>query len=193
MHKVVLNVIRLLCLVVVLCFFFSYFVISCGGSESHISGKDAAVGFDMGMGVKSDPNPGLLLIPGVAIVVLILLSVSPKGNETASTGKSAFGKRAVPVVGSIIGLIVLAVAYNASVGEVRGQAGGQDISSVFRTGIGFRTSVAAYIIMLVLPVVEMLAGSKTGSKQGTIAGQSVDAPPSVPDAPAAAPDPEENG
>ena len=160
MNNIILNIIRLLCIVVVVCFFSSYFVISCMGQEAHISGKDAAFGFDMGNNTKSDASPVFLLIPGVALFVLIAM-----GNPSNMNGQRSHENNSVttiiPVIGSIIGLALLFFIYNSSIGEVKKQIGGQDISSVFRTGNGFRLSVAAFIIMFVMPFLDKILNSSS--------------------------------
>ncbi|GHU34752.1 hypothetical protein FACS1894172_15480 [Spirochaetia bacterium] len=156
MNKIILNIIRLICLVIVACFFFSYFVISCMGEEANISGKDAAFGFDMGNNIKSDPSPVFIFIPGVALVVLVVMGIPSKKNEFDTSKKKISGKNYIPIIGSIIGLVLLIIVYNKSIGEVKKQIGVRDISEVFRTGIGFRASVVAYIFMFVLPFVDMI-------------------------------------
>jgi tetratricopeptide (TPR) repeat protein len=146
MSKIVLRVVLIACLVVMGCFFSGYFVVSCQGAEINISGMEAAFGIDKDY-IPLDPAPLLLLIPGVALVVLIALSVPSVLEKLEGANLSA----KLPVTGGAIGLLLLAIAHYAAIGKVKEELGGIDISSVYHIGLGFKTSVLAYTVMLVMP------------------------------------------
>jgi tetratricopeptide (TPR) repeat protein len=151
--KIVLRVVRVACLVVVACFFSGYFIVSCQGAEISISGVEAAFGIDKEY-IPLDPAPLVLLIPVVALVVLIALSVP-------SVRKKREGVKLSParlsVAGGAIGLLLLAIVHYAAIGKVKEGLGGYDISSVYHTGFGFKTSVFAYIVMLVMPLADKIS------------------------------------
>jgi hypothetical protein len=147
MSKAALRVVRVTCLVVVACFFSGYFIVSCQGAEISISGVEAAFGIDKDH-IPLDPSLLVLLIPAVALVVLIALSV-PSVREKLEGAKLLPAK--LSVAGGAIGLLLLAIAHYAAIGKVKKELGGIDISSVYHTGFGFKTSVLAYIVMLATP------------------------------------------
>jgi hypothetical protein len=147
--KTALLVIRVACLVIVGAFFFSYFVVSCSGVEVNISGMEAAFGIDKGE-IPLEPTPFLLLIPTVALVVLLALSV-PSVREKLKGVKSF--DFTLSVAAGAFGLLLLFIAYNQSVGKVREEIGGygRSLGSVYHTGLGFKASVAAFIVILAAP------------------------------------------
>jgi hypothetical protein len=147
MSKIALRIVRIACLIVVACFFFGYFVISCQGAEISISGMEAAFGIDK-KHIPLDPSPLLLLIPVVALVVLIALSVPPVREKLKAAD---LPPTKLSIAGSVTGLLLLAIAHYAAIGKVEKEFGDIDISSVYHTGFGFKISVLAYIAMFVTP------------------------------------------
>ena len=154
MNKSSLLIIRIVCLVVVGSFFLSYFVVSCGGAEVNISGMEAAFGIDK-EDIPLDPSPMLLVIPVVTLVVLVVLSVPTilKKQEIIKSQKISFFS-VITMIGSIIGLIMLAVAHNGAIGKVQRELGARDISKYYHTGVGFKICVIAFIVMFVMPFVD---------------------------------------
>jgi hypothetical protein len=134
-------------------FFLSFFVVSCNGEDYHTTGTDAAFG---NKEKQINPHPLLILVPGVALIVLILVSILSVREKNVQLDKKITATKCVTVIGSIIGLILLAIAHDTALKEVRSQLGMNDISSYFRTGIGFKISVGSYIAMFVLPFVDII-------------------------------------
>jgi hypothetical protein len=159
MSKIALRVVRIACIVVVVCFFFGYFIVSCQGAEVSISGMEAAFGIDK-ENIPLDPSPMLLLVPVVALVVLMALSV-PSVREKLEDAK---WPAQLSVAGGVIGLLLLAIAHYMAIGKVKEELGGHDISSVYHTGYGFKTSVLAYIVMFIIPFVDKML-KKTAPSQ----------------------------
>ena len=153
MNKIVLNIIRIVCLIVVGSFFLSFFVVSCNGKDYHTTGIDAAFG---NKEKKVDPHPLLILVPSVALIVLILVSIPSLRGKNMQFDKKITAIDCVTVIGSIIGIILLAIAHNTALKEVRARLGINDISSYFRAGIGFKISAGAYISMFVSSVVGII-------------------------------------
>jgi hypothetical protein len=118
---------------------------------------EAAFGIDKGE-IPLDAAPWLLLIPVIALVVLIALTV-PLAHEKLEGIKPQGGlskSEILCVVGGIIGLILLAIAHNGAIGKVKAQLGGSDISKYYHTGLGFKTSVLGFIAILVMPFIGKL-------------------------------------
>jgi len=193
MNKTALLIARIACLAVVGCFFFSYFVVSCNGKELTISGIDAALGADK-KGIELNAQVWFLLIPGVALAVLVALgapSIQEKLKQVKSPVSRISVSGCITIIGGIAGLLLLTIAHNWALGKVRQgisrEIGGYglslDISSVYHTGLGFKASVLAFIVMLVLPFVEKYLRTKNaGESPGEEAGASpapapVEAPP----------------
>ena len=147
MNKTILNIIRLICLIVVGSLFLSYFVITCNGQEYHTTGFDAIFGNEE---KKVDSYPQLILVPLVAIIVFIAVTIlSKKENNVRKI-------TAITVIGGIVGIILMIIAYNTALNIVRKQFGISDISSYFSTGIGFKICVGAFISMVIFPFVGMV-------------------------------------
>lgn len=173
MNKISLLIVRIVCLGVVACFFSTYFVISCSGLKVNISGMEAAFGIDKN-DIPLDPSPMLMLIPGIALVVLVALSIPPvrKKLECAKLPiKNVSIISGIPIIGGITGLILLANAHYAVIGKVQKEMGGYDISSIYHTGFGFKASVFAYIVMFVMPFVDKMLLKKITSQQNNSASE----------------------
>jgi hypothetical protein len=143
----------------------SYFVISCQGEkgEINISGIEAALGID-----KKDLNvswaddnlelkayPILLIIPIAALIVLFALTipaVRKKNEDTKLPGKKKFIMGIIAIIGGITGLIILAIANNIAIAEVKEQGKGSLSCS---PGIGFTISKFAFVVMLIMPIVDI--------------------------------------
>ena len=188
MSKIALNVVRVTCAVIVVCFFFTYFIVSCAGEEVTFSGAEAAFGIDkedMGMGA----SPMLLLIPLVAIAVFAALHIA-QVREKLESVKSPVSNipfiGEIPIVGwvivicGIIGLILLGAANASAMGKVRDEVAGYvSVSSVYRTGFGFKTSVFAFIVLLAVPFADrlMLSMGRIAPAQKDVTAPPDDAPP----------------
>jgi hypothetical protein len=160
MSKMALFVIRITCLVVVGCFFLSYFVISCQGAEVNISGMEAAFGMDK-ENIPLDPKPMLFVIPVIALIVLLLLSVPSirkKLENINSPIKIIPFSGIITILGGIIGIIMHIIAHNEAIGKIKSQMGGMgiNISSIYHTGIGFKISVIAFIVLIIMPFVDKI-------------------------------------
>jgi hypothetical protein len=143
----------------------SYFVISCQNEKDEItvSGMEAAFGIDKkNMNVswadddlELDAYPILLIIPLAALIVLLALTipaVREKLEGINSPLKIISISGIIIVIGSIIGLIILAIANNIAIAEVKEQ--GEGYLSC-RTGFGFNLSKFAFIVMLIMPFVDI--------------------------------------
>ena len=195
MSKKALLVIRIACLIVVGSFFFSYFVVECNGVKVNISGFDAAFGIDKGE-IPLDPSPIVLLIPVIALVVWIALSITSIRNRMEGAKSSAINSKVeqvkkledaikkledskspvkyisaigiIPAVGGVVGLLLLAYVHYRAIGRLRSEIRIIDISSLYHTGFGFKTSVCAFVTMLVMPFVDKYLLSKNSSSQSDI-------------------------
>jgi hypothetical protein len=170
MSKTTSLVIRAACLVIVGCFFFSYFVISCSGMEVNISGMEAAFGIDKG-DITLDPEPLLLLIPAAALVVLLALRI-PSAQKKEAEAKPV-GRR-LPVACGAFGLTMLSIAYNGAIGKIGEGMGSyvREVSSIFHTGFGFKASVFAFIVMAAMPFLDKFALNNKEDADGVGAGES---------------------
>jgi len=152
MSKLALNIVRVVCLVVVGCFFLSFFVVSCNGKDYHTTGLDAAFGNEE---KNVDPHPMLVMVPGIALIVLILISIPSIQNKNWQFANKFSAVDCIAIIGGILGLLLLAIARNVAITEVRGQLGVNDISSYFRTGVGFKISAGLFIVMLLMPFADI--------------------------------------
>jgi len=160
MNKITFYIIRLVCLVVVGCFFMSFFVVSCQGSEVHFSGFEAAIGVNKDS-IDLDPAPMLFIIPVVAIIVLLLLSVPALINKFENMNspiKIIPFTGMIAIIGGAIGIIMHIIANNAAIERVRSEGRGM-IS--YKTGIGFTISVIAFVILLLLPFIDKIIPKKS--------------------------------
>lgn len=166
MSKITLLIVRITCLIVLGCFFMSYFVISCRGEEGkiNISGMEAAFGLDKKNlnvswaedDLELDAHPMLLLIPLIALIVLLALTASKvreklEGIKLPINLVSIFG--IITFIGGIIGLIILSIANNTAIAEIKDIGEG---ALRCRTGFGFNLTKFAFIVMLIMPFVDIL-------------------------------------
>ena len=159
MGKITFLVIRIACLVVVGSFFLSFFVVSCQGTEVHFSGFEAAVGIGK-EDIDLDPSPMLFIIPIAAIIVLLLLSIPAlKDNLEAKTSpvKIIPFTGFIAMIGGAVGIVMHIIANNAAVAKV--QSEGEGMIS-YETGIGFKLSVIAFIVLLIIPFVDKAISKK---------------------------------
>jgi hypothetical protein len=119
--------------------------------EVSISGAEAAFGATKSEYIELDPAPALLIIPIIAIVVLLALSVPSLKSKLE---QNAVAAKFLPVVAGAVGLIALLVAHLAAVGKLRKDMDVIDISSLYSTGFGFRASVVAFIVMAAMPFID---------------------------------------
>ncbi|MDR1804402.1 MAG: zinc ribbon domain-containing protein [Treponema sp.] len=178
------------CAVTVIFFFFSFFGVSFTGTNSYltsylassldelgsnVNGMEAAVGSD---GTEGG-YPALVLIWLLAIAMLVALYVPiirqklesfqlPVINVPVIGGLSIFGYLAI-IVG-LIGLIVLIATYASVMGSFRRGMGGSaaalsmlgGLGIKFGTGIGFKMTVFAQLILLGIPFADKYFLSKRG-------------------------------
>ena len=180
MSKIALIVVSAACAVIVIFFFFSYFAVSVAGSDTGVSGIGAA--FSGGIGdTKGSAKPSLLLVWLLAIAMLVVLYVPKVRGKLESIQLPVIN---IPVIGGLsifaylsiivafIGLIVLIAAYASVAGAIRrAMAGYADILSLvygsgrlfrFHSGIGFKMTVLAQLVLLAIPFADKYFLSKKG-------------------------------
>jgi di/tricarboxylate transporter len=129
---------------------------------------EAAFGIDKGE-IPVDPAPFLLLIPSIALIVLITLTV-PSIREKIEDTKPQGGisrSEIVCILGGVIGLILLTIAHNGAIGKVKAELGGSDISKYYHTGLGFKISVLGFISIVVMPFIGKILLNKNVSSKSS--------------------------
>jgi uncharacterized membrane protein len=134
--------------------------VSCQGSEVHFSGFEAAIGVEKS-DIDLDPAPMLFIIPGIAIIVLLMLSIPSLRNNLENKDspiKIISFAGIIAVIGGVIGILMHIIANNAAMAKV--QSEGQGMVQ-YQTGIGFKICVIAFVIMLVMPFVDKIIPKKS--------------------------------
>jgi len=136
-------------------FFLSFFVISYDEEEMNYNGFQVALG-DEDNGI--DAYPMLFLIPGIAVILLVLLFISSMHKNMLSEKIKISVSDCITVIAGIIGLALFAIARNKAIGEITSQLDLDigDISEYFHTGLGFKIGVGSYIAMFILPFVDII-------------------------------------
>ena len=178
MSKIALIVVTAACAVTVIFFFFTYFAVSFAGASSGVIGIQAA--FSDGIGdTAGSAKPSLLLVWLLAIAMLVALYVPKVRGKLDSIQLPAIN---IPVIGGMgffaylsiiigfIGLIVLIAAYASVAGTIRRAFSGYaDILSLvygserifrFHSGIGFKMTVVAQLVLLGIPFADKYFLSK---------------------------------
>ena len=177
MGKIALIVVSAACAVTVIFFFFSFFAVSFAGSSTGVSGMRAAFGGGSG-NTAGSATPSLLLVWLLAIAMLVALYV-PKVREKLESVQIPVIN--IPVIGGLgifaylaiivafIGLILLIAAYASFVGYFKREFAGYDAylsilgsTRLFRigTGIGFKMTVVAQLVLLGIPFADKYFLSK---------------------------------
>jgi hypothetical protein len=103
----------------------------------------------------------LFIIPVVAILVLLLLSIPAliKNMENKNSPiKIIPFTGIIAIIGGAVGIIMHIIANNAAMEKVRNE--GQGLIS-YQTGTGFKISVIAFVILLLLPFIDKIIPKKT--------------------------------
>ena len=152
----------------------SYLSSSLAGLDTSVSGMGAA--FGGGGSATGSAKPSLLMVWLLAIALLVALYV-PKVREKLDSVQLPVIK--VPVIGGMgvfaylaiiigfIGLMVLIAAYASTIGYARLQMAGYDValsmlgSTIrFHSGIGFKMTVIAHLVLLGIPFADKYFLSK---------------------------------
>ena len=109
------NFIRICALIVMVCFFFPFYVVSCGGSPIiEVSGLDLAVGIDRDYDYDGAPHLFLILIFAAVIIAATFVSaMKPRQNIIA-------------MIGAIVGLLIL-ILLQISTGDVKKEGLGVEV------------------------------------------------------------------
>ena len=176
MGKIAVITVIAACGVTVIFFFFTFFAVSFAGSGASVNGMQAAVSGGSGNSGTGGANPALLLVWLFAIAMIVALCVPIVRQKLDSVQLPAIN---VPVIGGMgifaylaivigfIGLIVLIAAYSSTIGYAK-RVSGYDYLSIlgstikFHTGIGFKVTVLAQLVLLGIPFADKYFLSKRG-------------------------------
>ena len=154
----------------------SYLTSSLAGLDTSVSGIGAA--FGGGDSTTGSAKPSLLLVWLLAVAMLVALYVPKVRGKLDSIQLPAIN---IPVIGGmgffaylaiivgLIGLIVLIAAYASTIGYAKREMAGYGAalsmfgSTIkFHTGIGFKITVVAHLVLLGIPFADKYFLSKRG-------------------------------
>lgn len=161
--------IRIAAVVVMVCFFFPFFMVSCDMQTIEITGADIA----KGMGEYVSPHPvayGVLILAGIVLAVTFIAKVKP-------------WRKLISLICAVAGLVLMAIIHSGFIDAMKELgASSEEIAKYASTKFGFWGCVLGY---LAIAVFSCLYGRCTDQESipvvDSAASQPVDAPPAIRD------------
>jgi len=134
--KKIARVQKILSLILLVCFFFPFFTVSCGGEDITITGFDTVKGLNT-MGEKEEGNPLCLLLLLIPLVIFLIIKFL---NDT----KKAFLYTALLGTADFCGLLMLKSGFAKKVNKAAG--GLIEVKSKFGYSLSLLISLAIIIL-----------------------------------------------
>ena len=139
------KVVRVGAVLVMACFFFPFYTVSCGAQTVELSGADLARGVEN----TTEAVPivyGVLLLAAAILVVTFIAKLKPYHVV-------------VELVGAIAGLIYMVLIHNGVVNKLKEfGASSEDISEMLRVEFGFWGCVVGFVLVAVAAILEAKTG-----------------------------------